>query len=167
MRLLHLCSMWIRVERHSLSRSPEIESATRGLGRVPLRGVGVPLLHHAAGHDHGACQTRRSRVLRLAASPSLLPRRVPAVPPSARPTAVSRPARRIVLRVQGVVTSGRRSAKMRRSHRALSQNRRRTFTSTATACLPLFALKRENYAKQSYDSGQTLRVRAHQNVGPA
>ena len=46
------------------------------------------------------------------------------------------PARRAVLRAQGAATPGRRSAKMRRSQPALSQNRRRTRSRSATAWSP-------------------------------
>jgi hypothetical protein len=74
----------------------------------------------------GACRTRRSSVLRLAANPSLAPRRTPAEPPSAKPRAMSRASRRRVRRAQGRARSGRRSAKMRRAQRAFRQNRRRT-----------------------------------------
>ena len=78
----------------------------------------------------------RNSVLRLHASPILRPSRVPAAPPSAKPTAVSRPVRRVVLHAQGAAKSGRRSVKMRRSHPALSQNRRRVLNRTVAAYSP-------------------------------
>ena len=56
-------------------------------------------------------------------------------PPTAKPRAVRRPVRRVVLRARGAATPGTRSAKIRRLHRALSQNRRRT-VGRWTACAP-------------------------------
>ena len=82
----------------------------------------------------GARRTKRSKVFRLVASPMLRPRRAPAVPPSAMPTAVSRSDNRAVLRAQGAARLGRRSVKMRRLHLALSQKIFRTRSWTATAC---------------------------------
>jgi hypothetical protein len=55
------------------------------------------------------------------------------LPPSAKPKAVSRASRRRVRRAQGTAIPGRRSVKIRRSQRALRQNRRRTCSQMVTA----------------------------------
>ena len=68
--------------------------------------------------------------------PKFIVTAIPAAPPGARPTAVSRSDSRAVLRAQGAATPGRRSVKMRRLHLALSQRSFRTRSWTATACSP-------------------------------
>ncbi len=97
-----------------------------------------PVIHaqrrRRVGRRHGCSPDQAQQVFRLVASPMLRPRRAPAAPPSARPTAVSRSDSRAVLQAQGAKTLGRRSVEMRRLHPALSQKSFQTWSWTATAC---------------------------------
>ena len=122
-------------QRH---RAAALEVHQHGAVGVPLRRAqsSTPRADGVAQSGRGARRTRRSSVLRLAPSPSRAPSRAPPAPPRVRPRAVRRWASRAVRRAQGAATPGRRSAKMRRPHRVLSQNIRRTPSRTVMACSP-------------------------------
>ena len=79
------------------------------------------------GHAGMSClRSRRRSVFRLTARPQRWLRRIPALPPKARPTSPKCWASRKVRRAQGAVRAGSRSVKMRRRQEPLRHNHLRT-----------------------------------------
>jgi hypothetical protein len=74
----------------------------------------------------GIERTKFNSVLREAVTPNCCDSLTPAAPPIAKPIALSRCAKRRVLRAQGAVTLLSLSVKMRRLHKVLMQKNFRT-----------------------------------------